>query len=135
MRQTYAEILSNRRPARRLLTTEGRIALALAAEPDDPRVRFAVAIANILGTGARLADEIGSPEIAWSTVPEILETFAAGAWPGKAEDVEPLRELPARAAYDLVRRTLDRLVDAQLAEVSPATQEPREGSRVYRLAP
>lgn len=134
MRQTYAEILSARRPARRILTTEGRIALALDAELDDPRVRFAIALANILGTGARLADEIGSSDLAWSTIPELLETLEHGAWTGKAEDVEVLRGLSSRAAYDLVRRTLARLVDAQLVELAPATQEPRGGSRVYRLA-
>ena len=83
---------------------------------------------------ARLADEIGSSDLAWSTIPELLETLEHGAWTGKAEDVEILRGLSSRAAYDLVRRTLARLVDAQLVELTPATQEPREGSRVYRLA-
>lgn len=139
MRRTYAEILSARPPRPpRYVDLEVDAATALGFYTlDASLVRLAIVLLRVLGTGARLADEIGSPEIAWASVPDILESIEHGAWNGKTEDLELLRELEThRQRYDLVRRTLDRLAAADVAilEVSGANALPREGERVYKLA-
>lgn len=140
MRQTYAEILSalRRVTAPRQVDLEVDVATALGYYTlDAPLVRLAIVLVRILGTGARLADEIGQPEIAWASVPDILEAIEHGAWTGKTEDLELLRELETRRqTYDLVRRTLDRLSssDVPIVELSPAARAPRDGVRAYRLA-
>jgi hypothetical protein len=139
MRRTYAEILSARPPRPpRYVDLEVDAATALGFYTlDAPLVRLAIVLLRVLGTGARLADEIGSPDLGWSTIGELLEALEHGAWPGAKDDLEILAELEThRQRYDLVRRTLDRLAaaDVEILEVSGANALPREGERVYKLA-
>lgn len=128
---TYAEILTRRARARRPLPPELDRQLRLELLDRLPRV-----LANMLGEGARLADEI-DPRLAWQSIRELLDALLSGHLTGYGapEARLELLELTPRARYDRVRRALEQLVELELVIRSPVNAEPRPRVLVFKLAP
>jgi len=131
MRQSYAETLTARARARRPMPPQLERQIRLAGLEPLPRV-----LLEMLGTGARLGDEI-DPRLAWQSIRELLDdvTSAGLTGAGAAEVRAELLELSARARYDRVRRALEQLVDLELAVRSGVNAEPRPRVVVYSTAP